>query len=50
MLEDRLYYDDLSEENYSYGKWLGLSVKGILSPCNDWYQSLRKVSMTSKIF
>ena len=50
MLEDRLYYDDLSEENYSYGKWVAFSVKGILSPCNDWCQSLRKVSMTSKIF
>ena len=50
MLEDRLYYDDLSEENYSYGKWVVFSVKGILSPCNDWCQSLRKVSMTSKIF
>ena len=50
MLEDRLYYDDLLEENYSYGKWVVFSVKGILSPCNDWCQSLRKVSMTSKIF
>ena len=50
MLEDRLYYDDLSEENYSYGKWVVFSVKGIISPCNDWCQSLKKVSMTSKIF
>ena len=50
MLENRLYYDDLSEENYSYGKWIVFSVKGIISPCNDWCQSLRKVAMTSKIF
>ena len=50
MLEDRLYYDDLLEENYSYGKWIVFSVKGILSPCNNWCQSLRKVAMTSKIF
>ena len=32
MLEDRLYYDDLLEENYSYGKWVVFSVKGILHP------------------
>lgn len=50
MLEDRLYYDECSDEKYSYGKWHVFPVKGILSPANDWFQSLRKLPMASKIF
>ena len=35
---------------YSYGKWHAIPIKGILSPCNDWMQSLTKLPLTSKIF
>ena len=35
-IEEKLFYDD-TEEKYSYGKWYVFPVKGILSPCNDWF-------------
>lgn len=37
MFEDCFYYDDLSDEKFSYGKWYVVPIKGIISPCNDWY-------------
>ena len=38
LLEDHLYYDDEEEEGkYCDGKWFVFPVKGIISPCNDWF-------------
>ena len=37
LLEDCLYYDDGLEGQYSNGKWCIFPVKGIISPCNDWF-------------
>ena len=36
MIEENLGYDEISEKEYSYGKWYAIPIKGILSPCNDW--------------
>ena len=35
LFEDCLYYDD--EGQYCNGKWCIFPVKGIISPCNDWF-------------
>ena len=50
MIEENLGYDEISEEKYSKGKWYAIPIKGILSPCNDWMQSLTKLPLTSKLF
>ena len=50
MLEEKLFFDEFEEEKYVHGKWLVFPVKGVLSPCNDWFQSLAKLPLTNKIF
>ena len=37
IFEDNLYYDEFEEEKYTYGKWFVFPIKGVLSPCNDWF-------------
>ena len=37
MFEDTLFYDEFEEEKYIYGKWFVFPIKGVLSPCNDWF-------------
>ena len=37
LFEYNLYYDEFEEEKYTYGKWFVFPIKGILSPCNDWF-------------
>ena len=50
MINENLGYDEISEEKYSKGKWYVFPIKGVLSPCNDWMQSLAKLPLTSKMF
>ena len=35
MVDEKLYFNELEEEKYSYGKWVVFPVKGILAPSND---------------
>ena len=35
LLEEAVYYDE--DESYTYGKWFMIPIKGILSPCNNWF-------------
>jgi len=37
MMEEKLFYDEVNEEKYSYGKWYLFPIKGILSPTNNWF-------------
>ena len=34
---DKLYYDEFEEEKYTYGSWFVFPIRGVLSPCNDWF-------------
>jgi len=37
MMEEKLFYDEVNEDRYSYGKWYLFPIKGILSPTNNWF-------------
>ena len=50
MLEDRLYYDDLSEENYSYGNGLYFQLKEFFHPAMIGANPLEKWQWQVKYF